>query len=103
MLYTRLQKKALGVDLDKPEERQGRMVTPYQQALSYAQSFTLSLQPRFIIVSDFGTFRIHDREKTDPENDYVEFSLSELPEHFTQFSFMAIPSTAAAPWKNKSP
>lgn len=88
---TLIEQKALGVDLDKPEERQGRMVTPYQQALSYAQSFTLSLQPRFIIVSDFGTFRIHDREKTDPENDYVEFSLSELPDHFTQFSFMADP------------
>lgn len=88
---TLIEQKALGVDLDRPEERQERMVTPYQQALSYAQSFTLSLQPRFIIVSDFATFRIHDREKADPENDYIEITLADLPEHFSQFSFMVDP------------
>ena len=88
---TLIEQKALGVDLDKPEERQGRMVTPYQQALSYATSFPLSQQPRFIIVSDFGTFRIHDRDKADAENDYIEFALSDLADHFTQFDFMVDP------------
>lgn len=91
---TLIEQKALGTDLDKLEERQGRMVTPFQQALSYASSFPLSQQPRFIIVSNFGTFRIHDRNKDDVENDYVEFPLSKLDEHFTQFSFMVDPATS---------
>ena len=88
---TIIEQKALGVDLDKPEERQNRMVTPYQQALSYAESFPLSQQPRFIIVSNFGTFRIHDRDKRAAETDYVEFSLDSLSDHFSQFGFMVDP------------
>lgn len=91
---TLIEQKALGVDLDKPEERQGRMVTPYQQALSYAESFPLNQQPRFIIVSDFGTFRIHDRDKQDPEHDFIEFALSDLPDQFHLFNFMLDPKTS---------
>lgn len=93
---TLVEQKALGIDLDKPEERQGRMVTPFQQALAYAQTFPLSQQPRFIIVSDFGTFRIHDRNKQNVEHDYVEFKLEDLPEHYHQFDFMLDPDNSRA-------
>lgn len=73
-----IEQKSLGVDLDKPEERQGRLVTPYQQALSYAQQMPLSQQPRWILVSDFATIRVHDRDKADPERDYETVRLSDL-------------------------
>lgn len=33
-----VEQKSLGIDLSKPEKRQGRMVTPAQQALAYAQA-----------------------------------------------------------------
>lgn len=32
-----VEQKGLGIDLDKPEERQGRMVTPFEQAREHPQ------------------------------------------------------------------
>lgn len=32
-----VEQKGLGVDLDKPEERQERLVTPFEQALAYTE------------------------------------------------------------------
>lgn len=76
-----IEQKSLDIDLDKPEERQGRMVTPFEQALAYVESFKPSLQPRFIITCNFGTFRTYDREscsRADLSKTYVEFTLDEF-------------------------
>ena len=45
-----IEQKGMHIDLDKPEVRQGRPVTPFQQALAYAQGFKRINQPRFIVV-----------------------------------------------------
>lgn len=84
-----IEQKSSGVDLDKPEVRQGREVTPYQQALAYAQQMPLNQQPRWIVVCNFDTFRIHDRDKADPERDYVEVPLSRLADDIALFSFFS--------------
>ena len=55
-----IEQKGLNVDLDKQELRQGRQVTPFQQALGYAQAFKRVNQPRFIVVCNFGTFRVYN-------------------------------------------
>lgn len=75
-----VEQKSLGVDLDKPAERQHRMVTPVQQALSYANALPASQRPDRIIVCPFDRFRIYNLE-TDPlcERPAAEFTLDELP------------------------
>ena len=50
-----IEQKGIDINLDKPEVRQGREVTPFQQALAYAQGFKPSNQPRFIVVCNFRT------------------------------------------------
>lgn len=57
---TVIEQKSLGVDLDKPEIRQGSPVTPFEQAFNYANSLPNSQRPDYIIVSNFGEFRIHN-------------------------------------------
>lgn len=84
-----IEQKSSGVDLDKPEVRQGREVTPYQQALAYAQQMPLNQQPRWIVVCNFETFRIHDRDKADPERDYMEVPLARLADDIALFSFFS--------------
>lgn len=91
---TIIEQKALGVDLDKPELRQGREVTPFEQARAYANAMTYSLRPRFIIVCNFQEFRIHDLDLPHPDTDFVSFRLSELPEQYHLLDFLVDPQRA---------
>lgn len=94
-----IEQKSLGVDLDKQEMRQGRLVTPFEQAQAYAESFPANAQPRFIVVSDFGNFRVHDRNAA-PRNEqaqtYIEFTLEELGDDPSLLDFIVDPSKARA-------
>ncbi|MFY9191141.1 MAG: type IIL restriction-modification enzyme MmeI [Lawsonella sp.] len=67
---TVIEQKSLGVDLDKPEMRQGVLVTPFEQAKRYADSLRNSERPDIIIVSDFNEFRIHDLDTETPQRVY---------------------------------
>ncbi len=91
---TIIEQKALGVDLDKAEIRQGREVTPFEQARHYANSLTYSLRPRYIIVCNFEEFRIHDLDVAQPDKNYISFTLEELPEQFHQLDFLIDPEKA---------
>ena len=57
-----VEQKSLGVDLDRPEPRQGTMVTPVEQAKRYSDSLPPSERPTVLITCDFGTFRLYDLE-----------------------------------------
>lgn len=99
-----IEQKGLGIDLDKPEERQGRMVTPFEQALSYAESFPRSHQPRFILVCNFDTFRVYDRDaysKDDLPNHPFEFTLEELGKDPNLITFINDPSHSRAERERK--
>lgn len=92
-----IEQKGLGVDLDKPEERQGRMVTPFEQALAYAESFPRNRQPRFVVVCNFSTFRVHDRDacpRADLAGKYVEFTLEELGRNPHLLDFVTDPANS---------
>ena len=91
---TIIEQKSLGVDLDKPEERQGVMVTPFEQARNYANTLPNSQRPDYIIVCDFNIFRIHNLNKENPESDYIEFTLSELPDQLYLLDFLIDPQRA---------
>lgn len=92
-----IEQKGLNVDLDKPEERQGRMVTPFEQALAYAESFPRDVQPRFVVTCNFGTFRVYDRDahsKAELSSRPLEFTLEELPDHLEYLDFLTDPANS---------
>lgn len=99
-----IEQKGLNVDLDKPEERQGRQVTPFEQALSYAESFPRNHQPRFILVCNFETFRLYDRDaytRDDLPNHPYEFTLEELGNDPNLISFINDPANSRAERERK--
>ncbi|MFP7696445.1 class I SAM-dependent DNA methyltransferase [Trueperella sp. LYQ143] len=91
---TVVEQKSLGVNLDKPELRQGTLVTPFEQAKRYADSLRNSERPNTIIVCDFGTFRIHNLDADNPAQNYEEFTLAELPEQLHLLDFLIDPQLA---------
>lgn len=93
---TFIEQKSLGVDLDKPETRQGLSVTPFEQAKRYADSQRNSQRPDTIIISNFETFRIHDLDQEKPAENYTEFSLDELPDQLHLLDFLVDPQIQRA-------
>lgn len=82
------EQKSVGIDLDKPEPRNGGMETPYQQATWYAQHLPYSERPRWLMTCNFETFRLYDLDEERPEDGMQEFTLDELPEQFHMLSFL---------------
>lgn len=63
----------------------GRKLAPAkEQALEYFPGLKDSELPRYILLSDFQTFELHDLE----EGDSIAFSLPELPKHVEKFGFI---------------
>lgn len=85
-----VEQKSLGIDLDKPEERQGRMVTPAEQGRGYAVGLPLSRQPRYVVTCNFSTIRVYDRN-TDPlctHDPQLQIELSDLPKNVAALQFL---------------
>ena len=94
---TIVEQKSLGVDLDKPELRQGAMKTPLDQALDYVDDLPRIEQPRFVVTCNFETFRVYDRDawsKTLLPLHAFEFTLSELADHPEYLGFIVDPKNA---------
>lgn len=91
---TFIEQKSLGVSLDKTGSRQSQDVTPFQQAFNYANAMPNSKRPNFIIVCNFGEFRIHDLNTVEPANNYLSFTLDELPKQFHLLDFLIDPQRA---------
>ena len=88
------EQKSWGIDLDKPEPRNGGMETPFQQAMWYARHLPYSERPRWVITCNFGTFRLYDLDDERPENTVQEFSLEELPDSLYLLSFLTSNETS---------
>lgn len=82
------EQKSVGVDLDKPEPRNGGLETPYQQATWYAQHLPYSERPRWLMTCNFETFRLYDLDGERPEDTVQEFTLEELPDHLYLLGFL---------------
>lgn len=61
--------------------------TPYQQAKWYANELPSSIHPRWIVVTDFDEFRIHDLNEEYPEDNYITVKLEDLPDQTYLFDF----------------
>lgn len=100
-----IEQKGSNIDLDKPEMRQGTEVTPFEQALRYAESFKQSQQPRFIITCNFDTFRVYDRDacsRDDLSSRYNEFSLDEFGENPSLLGFITNPENSRSAKEKKA-
>lgn len=88
------EQKSVGIDLDKPEPRNGGMETPFQQAMWYARHLPYSERPRWVMTCNFGTFRLYDLDDERPENTVQEFALEELPDSLYLLSFLTSNETS---------
>lgn len=88
------EQKSWGIDLDKPEPRNGGMETPIQQAMWYARHLPYSERPRWVMTCNFGTFRLYDLDNERPEDTVQEFSLEELPDSLYLLSFLTSNETS---------
>lgn len=85
-----VEQKSRGIDLDKKEPRQGRMVTPAEQGASYAAGFGVTQQPRYVITSNFATIRVYDRD-ADPfckGKPKLEIELADLSKNISALQFL---------------
>ncbi len=85
-----VEQKSANVDLDKPEQRQGRMVTPVQQCRAYAEALPFNEQPRWVLTCNFKAIRAYDRNM-DPlcsKAPALELALSDLPRNLDALSFL---------------
>lgn len=93
-----IEQKSLGVDLDQPELRQGRLKTPLQQVMDYAEDLPISEQPRYLITCNFGLFRVYDRASVSKSElakaPTIEFTLEELGEHPEYLGFILDPNNS---------
>ena len=75
--------KSRGKDLSKA----------HTQAIGYIQDLINQNRgeevPRYVLVSDFARFALHDLEADKPENETLSFDLVDLPRHIRAFGFIA--------------
>ena len=85
-----VEQKGIGHDLSKAEVRQGRKVTPAQQALAYTEGLPLSQKPRYVIASNFAEMWVYDTER-DPlcKGDPLIIKLEDLPKNLPAIQFLA--------------
>ena len=88
------EQKSVGIDLDKPEPRNGGMETPFQQAMWYARHLPYSERPRWVMTCNFETFRLYDLDDERPENTVQEFTLEELADSLYLLSFLTSNETS---------
>ena len=69
-----VEQKSAGRDLDKA----------YGQAGDYFDALPERERPRYILVSDFQTFELHDLD----EREHTAFTLADLPHHVEKFGFI---------------
>ena len=92
-----IEQKGRDIDLDDKEPRQGKLVTPYEQARDYVAQLGLDEKPVFIVTCNFKTFRVYDchiQPSYDRKNEtwyapYEEIKLEDLPSEFQRMGFLA--------------
>ncbi len=59
-----IEHKSRGIDLDKPaKQSDGKLFTPFEQALRYADARAYSQRPRWIVVCNFDEIKIWDMDR----------------------------------------
>ena len=96
-LSTMIEMKSSGVDLDKPELRQGELKTPFKQVYDYAVSFPRNEQPDYLITCNFDKFRVYSRKEhgdINLEKNGIEFTVNDLGDKPEYLSFLVDPQNS---------
>ena len=96
-LSTMVEMKSSGVDLDKPEPRQGELKTPFKQVYDYAVSFPRNEQPDYLVTCNFEKFRVYSRKEhgdLNLESNGIEFSIEDLGNKPEYLSFLVDPKNS---------
>lgn len=87
---TIVEMKSSGVDLAKKEMRQGRMVTPAEQARDYANGFPYSLRPRYLIACNFEEMWVYDTARNPlADKPLYRITLEDLPRQVDVLRFLS--------------
>ncbi|MBR4666285.1 MAG: methylase, partial [Lentisphaeria bacterium] len=82
-----IEQKSKDVDLNKAKKQSdGSELTPYQQAKRYSDELELSKKPRWIVVSNFQEFQVHDMEH--PHEQPETIMLADLPKEYHRLAFL---------------
>ena len=82
-----IEQKSMDIDLsDHARQSDGSRLTPFQQARRYAGLLPHNMNPRWIVVSNFQEFRIHDMNNPNAEP-YVVM-LSDLEKEYSRLNFL---------------
>ena len=82
-----IEQKSLDKDLSKPiKQSDGTLLTPFQQAKRYITELPLSKHPRWVVVCNFGEFRIYDMEKPNGEPEII--LLKDIPKDYYRLQFL---------------
>ncbi|MBR2208585.1 MAG: class I SAM-dependent DNA methyltransferase, partial [Synergistaceae bacterium] len=85
-----IEQKSLNVDLNKKiPQSDGESLTPFEQAKRYYGGLPHFENPRWIIISNFKEFHIHDMDTPNAEPDII--LLESLEKEQRKFSFLADP------------
>ncbi len=91
-----IEQKSFGVDLSKKIlQSDGKLLTPYEQAVRYAQA--LDEPPRWIVACNFSEFRIYKRGRDEP----TVIKLRDLRYQFQRLKFLIDPAADDAPPEEK--
>ena len=86
---TIIEQKGAKIDLDRAEtQSDGTELTPFEQAKRYNDNLPYEKKARWIVVSNFQEFRIHDMNKVEPAKDFTTIKLTELDKQYQAFNFL---------------
>ncbi|MBR5381556.1 MAG: class I SAM-dependent DNA methyltransferase, partial [Oscillospiraceae bacterium] len=82
-----IEQKGAGIDLRKgAKQSDGAMLTPFQQARRYAGNLPHDKNPRWIVVSNFQEFDIHDMNRPNDPPEII--ALAELENDYPRLQFL---------------
>jgi len=85
-----IEQKGIDIDLKRGyKQSDGSMLTPYQQARRYAGLMDYDMVPRWIVVSNFREFHIHDMMH--PNADPEILQLADLEKEYYRLNFLVNP------------
>ncbi len=92
-----IEQKGCGIDLDKPaRQSDGKFLTPFEQALRYAEALPYSGRPRWIVVCNFVEIRVYDMDQFHRRRDdnYApnKIAVERLPHEFSRLNFLIDPN-----------
>ena len=77
--HTLIEHKSKNIDLDSKEmQSDGTYLTPFEQALRYANDLIYREKPRWIVITNFDEIRIHDMDSDNPSNNYDVVLLQDI-------------------------